>query len=179
MLGVAQWGRKPYLDHWGGDGNMAMTFDEYAHLFKIVMIKAGQEVRKARGLPEEKNVSKVYLEMCELVGIPPVVTKVSSMPRQTEGALVFTRPQVGKRSKAPQRSCPQCGMETFLLLGLCASCKDAEGGKYRSTWKCAQCGYQEKSPKAITTWLDELGIDFGSQSKKSLGIDIVTDEGVK
>lgn len=157
---------------------MAMSFDEYAHLFKIVMIKAGQEVRRARGLPEEKNISKVYLEMCELVGISPVVTQVSSVPRPKDGTLFFARPSV-QRFKAPSKPCPQCGMETCRLLGLCASCKDAEGGKYRSTWKCAQCGYQEKSPKAITTWLDELGIDFGSQSKKSLGIDIVTDEGVK
>jgi hypothetical protein len=41
------------------------------------------------------------------------------------------------------------------------------------------CGYQEKSEKSTTEWLDELGIRYENQSKRSLGIQTLTDEGVE
>jgi len=47
-------------------------------------------------------------------------------------------------------------------------------------WACLQCGkYKDRSEKAMVTWLEEFGVDFGNQSKKSLGIQTMTDEGVK
>jgi hypothetical protein len=40
------------------------------------------------------------------------------------------------------------------------------------------CGFSERSERTTTSWLDELGIDYGIQTKQSLGIKTITDDWV-
>jgi len=73
------------------------------------------------------------------------------------------------------KPCPECN-KLMKLEDLCDSCyRVTEGGKHKSRWKCWSCGYSEKSEKRVSTWLNELNVDYSIQTKESLGIRKVTD----
>lgn len=153
-------------------------FDPCDHKVRQIVIKAGREIRKAKGLPEEKDITVLFNETAPLLGIAVQIlrsTDASKMPAPHEMKQPDGRPII------PQRACIQCGNQTMALFPLCSSCSDAEGGKYRTMWKCTHpgCEHKEKSEKFFAKWLDELGIDFKSGTKQSLGIKTVTDEGLK
>lgn len=153
-----------------------MAFDANAQLLKLVIINCGREIRRAKGLPEERNVTRLYEEASEMLGLP--IIPISSREMNHSPAPHEMKNPDGTPS-IPLRKCSQCGMEAMQLFGLCSSCEDAEGGKYKTLFECQVCHFKEKSEKQMLVWLRELGIEFGSQSKRSLGIKTVTDEGVK
>ena len=156
-----------------------MAFDPNVHLMKLLVIRCGNEIRKAKGLPEEKNITVVYNETAELLGIAPVVTTTrtagSRSPAPHEMVAENGFPLI------PKRVCPVCGQETVELHSICGGCADAEGGKFKTLWKCSvsECSFKEKSGKPLVVWLQEMGIDFGNQTKKSLGIKTITDDGLE
>jgi hypothetical protein len=154
------------------------NFDSCEHRIRQLVIKAAQEIRKAKGLPEEKNISTLFDETAPLLGV--AVKQISSidMPRMPF-SYELTDNKTGD-FVIPRKDCPKCGEKKSMVLApICASCKDAEGGKYKSLWECLKCGEKEVSEKAFVQWLDELGIDFKSGMKADMGIKTATDEGLK
>jgi hypothetical protein len=152
-----------------------MQFDPCEHQLRNFIIKAGVIIRQLRGLPDEKNITILYEETAPLFGITPAPlysSDVDHLPTPEESAR--------ENPQSPfLQICPKCGRNTYLLKGLCGGCKDSEGGKYKSIRSCMDCKHQEKYEKPMVVWLEELGIDFSTQTKKSLGIQTVTDDGVK
>ena len=84
----------------------------------------------------------------------------------------------------PFRECPKCGKESMEMLGLCPTCEEAKGengepAKYKTKFVCKECSYSERSEKHMVIWLQEMGVNFGNQPKKDLGVRTITDEGIK
>ncbi len=160
-----------------------MAFDACEHRVRGVVIKTGQLIRQLKGLPEERDVTILFNEAAPLLGIPAI--QLSS--RQDGNHL--PAPHEMKNEKGsfliPRRDCPQCGRKDGLsLVSLCPSCTDSEGGEYHTMWTCidqgAGCGFKmDKSKKFITQVLSEMGVQFGTGTKESLGIKTYTDEGLK
>lgn len=154
-----------------------MAFDPCVHLMKMLTIRAGQEIRKAKGLPEELNITKIYDEACIILGIPNVKTTTASaskLPAPHEMKKEDGTPVI------PKSDCKQCGgIGTSSLHGLCTSCEDSEGGIYKTMWLCEKCGNKDKSKKFMVQWLNELGIDYKNALKKNQGITTMTDQGLK
>lgn len=152
-----------------------MVFDVCDHKIRNIIISAGQIIRQIKGLPEEKNITVIYNETAPLLGIVPVQllsNMINKFPTVEESARENpNHPLV--------QICPKCGKKSYFLRGICKGCKDSEGGKYKTIFQCFECHHQEKSQEPMVVWLDRLGIDFRTQSKKSLGIETVTDDGLK
>jgi hypothetical protein len=153
-----------------------MAFNPEIHQIKLIIIKCGEELRKARGLPEEKNITTLYEEASSILGIPTIQTT-------TQDADHLPAPHEMKKEDGmpmiPLRKCPKCEKDAMQIFGLCPDCEDSEGGKYETKFECSECHYSEKSEKHMVLWLQEMGVDFGNQSKKELGIKTITDEGLK
>jgi hypothetical protein len=168
-----------------------VNWDSCDYRIKEMAIKCGRLL-----FPDEKNITKVYEETCKLLKVPVMRTVVQA--KKLDGTpynikAVETHINVPDHLPAPhemedttghplvpRRDCPECKEKDALALSpLCLSCKDAEGGKYRSVWFCTKCQYKERSEKAFVKWLDELGVDFTNQSKKAMGVQTMTDEGLK
>jgi predicted amidophosphoribosyltransferase len=75
--------------------------------------------------------------------------------------------------------CPVCRKKSYYLTSICRSCKESEGGKYKTVLECFECHHKEKSEDPIVVWLDKWKIEYKTQTKASLGIGTLTDEGVK
>jgi hypothetical protein len=159
-----------------------MAFDVCEHKIRQIIIKAAEELRKVKGLPEEKNITILFNEAAPLFGIAPI-----SLSSRKDGDH-FPAPHEMKDDKGkfivPRRDCPQCHEKESMVLGpLCRSCEDAQkdeyGGPYWTMWQCTKCQFKEKSEKPYVKWLVEFGIDFQSGTKESLGIKTYTDEGMK
>lgn len=156
-----------------------MVFDPCPHQITQVIIKAAILRRKELGLPEENNITTLYKELAPLLGIP--IARMTSgqvdhlpSPSEMKGE--------GGNFVIPRKDCPKCGTKDGkILISLCPSCKDSEGGKYHSAWKCMtrDCDEIEKSEKFLTQVLSEMGIEFQSGSKKEAGIQTLTDDGLK
>jgi len=152
-----------------------MAFDECDHRIRNIVIRTGKIIRQIKGLPKEKNISILYDETAPLLGLIP--SNLSSnnynhLPTPEESAR-------GNPNSPLVQICPECGKKSYVLRGLCRSCKDAEGGIYRTMFECFECKHKERSKEPMVVWLDRLGIDFKTQSKASLGIKTVTDDGLK
>jgi hypothetical protein len=151
------------------------TFDPCPHLIKMLTINCEREIREAMGLPVEKNLTKLYEDGAAHLGMNLVETNSDMVPA----------PRAGAMPSAPSRECPKCklksddGKYSFALQALCSSCKGAEGGKYKTRFVCSNCGYEEKSERPVTSWLTEMGVAFDNQTKQSLGVKTLTDDGVK
>ena len=154
-----------------------MAFDPCVHLIKQLVIRAGGEIRKAKGLPEELNITTLYNETIVLLGIDPIRTTsefTNKMPAPHEstdknGKLVI-----------PRKTCTECNeVESMALHSLCKSCTDSEGGQFKTMWLCGKCGAKEKSNKFLVQWLDELGVEFSDGTKQDMGIKTVTDNGIR
>ena len=158
-----------------------MAFDICEHKIRQIVIKAGMEIRKAKGLPEEKNITILFNETAPLLGIVPILLSskdADHLPAPHEMKKEDGTPII------PLKKCPQCGKKAMEMFGLCRNCKDAEGedgksGKYKVRFKCKECHFQEKSEKPMVIWLQEMGVDFKSISKNALGIRIITNDGIK
>jgi len=147
-----------------------MTFNIEEHIERQKIIKYGREK-----WPHEKNINKLYEMAAKEMGVEVKIqntTKANHLPTPQESA-----------KENPHHSlvqiCPECGKKAYTLRGLCRSCKDAEGGIYRTMFECFECKHKERSKEPMVVWLDRLGIDFKTQSKASLGIKTVTDDGLK
>lgn len=158
-----------------------MSFDPKIHEVKQILIKCGRALRKAKGLPEELDVTVLYNEASEALGIPLIRTTTGNadhLPSPREMMKPDGMPVI------PLRDCPKCGQNSMQIFGLCPTCKDAKGengepGKYKTKFMCTECKHEEKSEKHMVIWLQEMGVDFGNQSKKELGIKTITDDGIK
>jgi hypothetical protein len=132
---------------------------------KLLVIQFGRYLH-----PEEKNVTKLYYETCALLGIDPI---------ETTAATAAHAPTPGDFGpKMGGHPCPKCGKNGVVITGLCSACKEAEGGKYKCIVECLECGDKEKSEDPVIVWLERLGVEFGNQTKASLGIKTLTDEGL-
>lgn len=145
-----------------------MAFNPEIHQIKLIIIRCGELLH-----PEEKNITKLYEETSVLLGMPLIPTSTADAGKLPSPAESM------KEMGMPHRVCPQCGKETFQIFGLCASCQEAEGGKFKTLFECSECHFKEKSKKPIVVWLREMDWDFGNQSKRSLGIQTITDDGIK
>ena len=157
-----------------------MTFDPQAHQDRQTLILAATVRRRLKGLPEEKNISVLYNEICTILELP--VIEISS-----KDANHFPAPHemtdATNRFVVPRKDCPSCPdfeeKQSMILTAICRSCEDAEGGKYKTMWQCQRCKYKEKSEKVFIQWLNELGIEIPNGPKVALGIKTITDEGLK
>lgn len=160
-------------------------FDSCDHEKRLLIIRAAKLLREAKGLPEEKNVSLLFQEAAPLFGIIPVqlsTKDVSHLPTPEESAkeLVDERRATANAMKAKLiQICPACGEKSYYLRGICKSCKESENEKYKTMWQCFKCKHFEKSEDPVVVWFERLGVDFGTQTKESLGIKTITDEGLK
>ncbi len=145
----------------------AMEFDTCSHQMNQLMIKAGRIFRQLKGMPIERNITVLLNEASALLGV---------QPRLMDSSMMNKLPSI-----LPRRNCQKCGgTETVSLKDLCPKCADAEGGKFRSAWLCSQCGEKVKSEKAVSQWIEEFRIDIPEwATKKSLGIQTITDDGIK
>lgn len=153
------------------------SFNQCHHEIKNILIKCGKALREAKGLPEERNISILYEEAIKSLGIPHIETN-------TEQTNHLPSPAEMKNEEGkfiiPRKDCPICGEKETMLLGpLCQSCKDAEGGKYKTMWQCQKCQYKDRSEKHFMKWMSELNVELPSGSKQSLGIKTYTDNGLK
>lgn len=158
-----------------------MAFDLCKHQVTQIVLKAGAIIRELKGLPEERNITILYNEMAPLFGIFPVQMnsgEADHLPKLQEVIGNDGMPLV------PLQKCHKCGKDSMEIFGLCPTCEDAKGendepGKYKTKFVCKECGYSERSEKHMVIWLQEMGVEFGSQTKKELGVKTITDEGVK
>lgn len=156
-----------------------MGFDPKIHDVKILIIKCGHLL-----YPDEKDVTTLYKKASSVLGVPEIQTtsiQADHLPAPHE----MMKPETVMEGKSgyviPRQDCPLCGgKNTVALVSLCTGCAEAEGGKYRTMWFCLSCQkHKDKSDKPMVKWLEELDIEFSNQTKKSLGIETFTDEGLK
>jgi len=158
-----------------------MAFDLCHHEKTQMVLKAGRIIRQLKGLPEEKNITVLYEETAPLLGIAPErrsSSDSSNLPTPNEMVFADGTPMI------PLQKCPKCGKDSMEIFGLCPTCEDAKGengepAKYKTKFVCKECSYSERSEKHMVIWLQEMGVDFGNQSKKELGIKTITDDGIK
>lgn len=143
---------------------MVEKFDLCPHLIRLIVIRCGQLL-----FPEEKNITILYEKTASLIGLMAFQTTSSMQGNHLPAP----------HEMAPARICPKCGKKTFEIFGLCPTCQESEGGKFRTLFECSDCHHKEKSEKPMVVWLQEMGVDFRTQSKSSLGIKTITDEGSK
>lgn len=152
-----------------------MKFDECEVRIKGVILKAGKIFREMKGQEEEKNITKLYIEAAEILGVMPVFgrsTEAAALP-----ALYEKKGSDGKLL-VPRKDCEKCGaVAEVVLYPLCRSCKEAENGIYHSSWECLKCKDKIKSKKFYVEWLREMGVEFESGLKVWLGIKTITDLG--
>ncbi len=153
-----------------------MTFDPCPHQKTQIILSAGKYIRKLKGLPEENNITVLYEETCHLLDIP-VAFLDSSIANKLPSPGEMK--DVNRNFIVPRKDCPACG-RSMVLSPICQSCKDAEGGKYKSGYKCEACGFMdEKSEKFFTRRLVDMGVEIPTGTKASWGIKTATDEGLK
>lgn len=150
-----------------------MAFDPKIHDVKTIIIKCGRLLH-----PEEKNISKLYLETSERLGVPVIVTHTGM--KFDEAQNTITNP--GISFQLPTKDCPRCNSEKSMILApICRTCNDSENGKFKSAWICskAACKYRERSEKAFVKWLVDLGVEIPQGEKEKFGIKTLTDDGLK
>jgi hypothetical protein len=159
-------------------------FDPYPHLIKQIILAFGKIL-----YPEEQDLTVVYEKARQRIGLDPIVTSTSAPVAGTtsnQGATAAVGQDAQRmlnlaRSREIDYKCPNssCTSQKVILMDVCPSCKESEGGQYLSAVECPVCHTREKFRKPMVVWFKELGIDFGTQTKRSLGIRTLTDEGVK
>lgn len=158
-----------------------MEFDVCEHRMRLLIIKFGKLLRKERGLLEEKDVTLLYEWTAPLLNIKiiPLSSKdMNHLPaphemKDADGEFII-----------PRRDCPKCGKkDSVVFASICPKCKESEGGKYKSGWKCENegCEYiEDKSEKPYLQELREMKIPLPkSGMKRELGIKTITDKGLE
>ncbi len=144
-----------------------------------VAIKAAIEIRKAKGLPEERNITRLYEEVAPLLGLS-VLQLTTALNGDHLPAPHEMKNKDGK-FVLPGKDCPKCGgKKTVFPTSVCRSCDDWKNG-YRSSWSCIikGCGYKELLTTPFTELLDEVAPGWKGGMKMEMGIKTVTDEGLK
>ena len=155
-----------------------MDFDACDHQIRQIVIKAAGEIRKAKGLPEEKNITVLFNETAPLLGV--FVQQISSvaadrLPGPYEMGQVPTEtPQNTQMSKISKKLidhkqiCPKCGKKSMEIFDICRNCADFRAG-FRSEWRCVGirdetgkiadvgCGEIVKTNKFMGQWFKEFG----------------------
>jgi hypothetical protein len=153
-----------------------MEFDPCPHKITQIILRAGIIIRELKGLPEEKNVTILYNETAPLLGV--AVTQMSSRTADHLPSPAEMKDQFGG-FVVPRKPCLKCG-GTMVLGPICLSCADAEGGKYKSGYKCEACQFvDDKSKMFFSQRLTSIGIDVPEGIKQSLGIKTLVDDGLK
>jgi hypothetical protein len=184
-----------------------MAFDPCEHQIRRIVIKAAGEIRKAKGLPEEENITVLFNETAPLLGVFVAdlsSVKIDHLPGPYEiGQTPVQNSQASKISKKlieHKQICPKCGKKSMELFDICRSCPDFKLG-FRSEWRCIGirdetgkivdmgCGEKVKTNKFMTQWFKEFAdadpefkdlLDSaGTLSKQEMGIRTVTDTGLK
>lgn len=153
-----------------------MVFDPCPHRITQLVLKAGAIIRQLKGLPEENNITVLFNETAPLLGIavvPMDSRKIDHLPSPSE-----MKNESGEFI-VPRKDCSNCG-GTMVLGPICPSCKDAEGGKYRSGYKCEACQFvDEKTHEFFTQRLSRMGVEIPEGMKQAMGIKTLTDDGLK
>jgi hypothetical protein len=155
------------------------TFDLCEHKIRRLIIKAAASLRVVKGLPEEKNITILYAEGAEFLGIPVV-----GMSSDVANRLPDSTEMKDDRGQfiLPRKDCPKCGTKgSVVIAGVCHNCEDGKKG-FKSKWFCSaskECGYFELSERPVVSWLNELNPDWQGGMKAELGIRTATDEGLK
>jgi len=158
-----------------------MKFDACEHRIRNIAIRAAKEIRKARELPEERDVTVLFEWVAPILGIPVVKFNsrmVDHLPSPAEikddrGEFII-----------PNKPCPTPGCGKITFLGsICQSCEAAEGGKYKSGYTCDKrfggCGLvDDKTDEWITQRFKRMNIDIPDGTKESLGIKTLTNDGL-
>lgn len=147
-----------------------MAFDPEIHQIKVIIIKCGQLLH-----PEEKDLTKLYKETSVLLGMPEIKTS-------TADANHLPTPEESARQNPNSMwvaICPACGKKSYVLHPLCSTCKESEGGKYKSMFLCFECQHKEKFEKYSVQVATERGMRILTGTKRNLGIKTITDEGLK
>jgi len=153
-----------------------MVFDPCPHHITQIVLQAGAIIRALKGLPEEKNITKLYQETAPLFGLPP--TQMNSMTANHYPTIEESEKELGAKW-IPRKACPKCDA-MMILSPICQSCADAEGGKYKTGYKCVACGFvDDKSPLFFSQRLKEMGVEIPEGMKQNIGIKTITDEGLK
>lgn len=158
-----------------------MVFDPQVHQDRQTLIQVARIRRRLKELPEERNITVLYNEICEILGLP--LAEISSKDADHLPAPHEMVMPDAKRFNNPSKICPKCGKTSFLM-DICQSCKDAENGKYRSGYKCDEkfggCGFiDDKTHEFFSQRLSRMGIDIPQGMKQTLGIGTITDQGLK
>lgn len=125
--------------------------------------------------PGEKNVNK----LCEM-GAKDLGLTLEKLTSITASHLPTPEESTRENPKSKFTfECPLCKKKSYTLYSLCHSCKESEGGKYKTMLKCFECSFETKSDKPLVIRLQEMQIDFNLISKKDLGIETITDKEVK
>lgn len=158
-----------------------MAFDACNEKMSQMAIKAARLLRPALGLPEERDLAKLLQWIAPQLGI------ASYTSSRTTNHL--PAPWESKNEKgefiAPRKDCPNCGKKmTMVLLPICQSCAEAEGGKFKSAYICEKrlggCGKLDgKFEESWSQKLTLMGIEPPVGMKQALGIQTITDDGLK
>jgi len=156
-----------------------MKFDVCEHRIRNIAIRAAREIRKAKGLSEEGNVTVLFEWIAPILGIP--IVKFNSRMADHLPSPAEIKDYRGEFI-IPNKPCPQCGKTTFLG-SICQSCEAAEGGKYKSGYTCDEkrggCGLvDDKTDEWISQRLKRIGIKIPDGTKESLGIKTLTNDGL-
>ncbi len=147
-----------------------MAFDIVLHQERQKIISYGRTK-----WPEEKNITKLYEMATKELGVEVKIldtVTANHLPTPEESA------KENPNSKLTI-ICPKCGEKSYVLHPICRGCKDSEDGKYKTMFLCYKCKYKEKSEKWLAQWMKELGIELPDGMKRHLGIQTVTNEGLK
>jgi hypothetical protein len=155
---------------------IADRFDECEHKLRQVVIKAAEEIRKARGLPEEKNITILFNETAPLLGV--AIKQISSRDIDHLPIPGEMRDEKG-RLLVPRKDCPKCS--GVMVLGpICPSCVDSENGKYHSGYKCEMCQFvDDKNEMFFAERLTSMGVEVPQGIKQAIGIKTLTDKGLE
>ncbi len=145
-----------------------MTFDPCPEHITRIVLKAGAIIRELKGLPIEMNITTLYNETAPMLGV-----SVMQMTSRDANHLP------GPEETGPFGICPKCSKKTLVIKGICGSCKKAEGGKYKTEWKCKECDFDEVSPLFLVQAYNLFEIPIPEGMKHRLGIKTVTDNGEK
>jgi len=153
-----------------------MTFDPCPHQITQLILKAGSIIRQLKGLPEENNITILYNETAPLLGI--AVKQMNSSDATHLPSPGEMKDESGKFI-VPRKYCFKCG-GTMVLGPICPSCADAEGGKYKSGYKCELCQFVDsRSDEFFAQRLSRMGIEVPEGKKQALGIQTLVNEGLK
>ena len=106
---------------------------------------------------QESKVGKVQIRNEVPIEVPKHHhTEIETDPNT--GAQTVTMKKYNLfRDVFPKRDCQRCGhQKSMQLRPLCGGCKEAQGGKFKTVWRCLKCGHEEVSEKGIAQWWKEL-----------------------